>query len=58
MRSDPTFKNFIDGEDYNYLDCVKIESTELISKDTIDYNIFDDEFTDAKYNISIYYRYI
>ena len=58
MRSDPAFKSFTDGEVYNYLDCIKIESADLVDEDAVDYDIFDDELTDAKHNISIHHRYI
>ena len=58
MRSDPAFKSFTDGEVYNYLDCIKIEGAELVDEDAVDYDIFDDELTDTKHNISIHHRHI
>ena len=36
MRSDPAFKSFTDGEVYNYLDCIKIESADLVDEDAVD----------------------
>ena len=39
MRSDPAFKSFTDGEVYNYLGCIKIESAELVNEDAVDYDI-------------------
>ena len=58
MRSDPAFEKFTDGQVYKYLDCIKIESADLVDEDAVDYDIFGDELTDAKHNISIHHRYI
>ena len=59
MRTDNEFKRMTDnGTFYNYIDAIRIEQIDLLESDDIDFDVFADELTDAKHNVSIYHRYI
>jgi len=58
MRTDKEFDEMVQGEFYYYIDAIKIMKAELIDESAEDYDIFADELTDAKHNVSIYNRYI
>ena len=58
MRTDKDFDDIVQGELYHYIDAIKIMKAELIDESAEDYDIFADELTDAKHNVSIFNRYI
>ena len=59
LRTDKEFKRMTDNENfYNYIDAIRIEQIDLLESDDIDYDVFADELTDAKHNVSIYHSYI
>ena len=59
LRTDNEFKKLTDNATcYNYIDAIRIEQIDLLEGDDIDFDVFADELTDAKHNVSIYHRYI
>ena len=59
LRTDKEFKRMTDNDNfYNYIDAIRIEQIDLLKSDDIDYDVFADELTDAKHNVSIYHKYI
>ena len=59
LRTDKEFKRMTDNDNfYNYIDAIRIEHIDLLESDDIDYDVFADELTDAKHNVSIYHKYI
>eukprot|EP00438_Fugacium_kawagutii_P025372 Skav203192 [mRNA] locus=scaffold3430:4676:8188:+ [translate_table: standard] len=48
----------VEGEFFYYIDAIKVIKAELIDESIEDYDIFADELTDAKHNVSIFNRYI
>ena len=59
LRTDKELKRMTDNDNfYNYIDAIRIEQIDLLESDDIDYDVFADELTDAKHNVSIYHKYI
>ena len=58
MRTDKSFEELMEGEFYNYVDLIRIESAELIDEDDANYDIFADELTNSKTNVSMFNQYI
>ena len=58
MRTDQDFDDIVKGELYHYVDAIKIMKAELIDESAEDYDIFADELTDAKHNVSLFNRYV
>ena len=59
LRTDKEFKRMTNNDNfYNYIDAIRIEQIDLLESDDIDYDVFADELTDAKHNVSIYHKYI
>ena len=58
LQTDSEVKNLFDGPYLNYTDAIRIESAERIDDDGRDYNVLDDDLTDASRNVSIYHTYI
>ena len=58
LRTDPEFRKMTNTEFYNYIDAIRIESVEEIDEDVAEYDIFEEELTDGKHNVSIFHSYI
>ena len=58
LQTDTEVKDMIQGYFFNYIVAVRIESAERTDDDGRDYNVFDDDLTDASRNVSIFHTYI
>ena len=58
LETDLDFKDMLRGEFFNYIDAIRIESAERIDDDGRDYNVMEDDLTDACHNVSVYHKYV
>ena len=58
LRTDGEFRKMTNTEFYNYIDAMRIESVEEIDENEAEYDIFEEELTDGKHNVSIFHSYV